>query len=146
MRDDNMFEMKPSIRPYFPVPILGLIAMFIDVQLGFLILAVYAVGVLDLKFTTYFFNTETLRVTEGVLSRKSKEIYYYRMKSVNITRDFWSICLGLYHIEIITMDPNLPVFTMKWLHNGYDVRETIKRQMEEQREVKGVKTHEVHNL
>jgi len=84
-------------------------------------------------------TSERLRVTRGVINQKIDEIELYRVKDSMIVRPWWMRLTGLASIVIETSDRSMPDLEIPAIHGGAEVRETLRQQVELQRDRKRVR-------
>lgn len=84
-------------------------------------------------------TTERLRVTEGVFNQKIDEVELYRIKDIAMERPLWMRLTGLASVLLETSDRSLPKFSLPAISNGVELRETLRKQVEEIRDRKRVR-------
>lgn len=84
-------------------------------------------------------TTERLRVTEGVFNQDIDEIELYRVKDIAMVRPFWMRVTGLSSMILETSDRSLPKLELPAISNGVELREKLRRQVEDIRDRKRVR-------
>jgi len=84
-------------------------------------------------------TSQRLRITTGVINQKIDEIELYRVKDSVTLRPGWMRLTGLSSISLQTSDRTLPHLLIPAIPNGGDVRELLRKQVEAQRDSKGVR-------
>ena len=84
-------------------------------------------------------TSERLRVTRGVINQKVDEIELYRVKDSLMVRPWWMRLTGLASIELETSDRSMPQLTIPAIHNGVEMREILRKQVELIRDRKRVR-------
>jgi uncharacterized membrane protein YdbT with pleckstrin-like domain len=94
---------------------------------------------LVVRCQTFELTTERLRLTAGVINQNIDEIELYRVKDSLMTRPWWMRITGLATVELQTSDRSLPTVLIPAIHNGVEVREQLRKQVELIREKKRVR-------
>lgn len=94
---------------------------------------------LVIKCESFELTSERLRVTTGVINQHIDEVELYRVKDSLMTRPWWMRLTGLTSIYLETSDRSLPSIVIPAIHNGNEVRELLRRQVELQRDKKRVR-------
>jgi uncharacterized membrane protein YdbT with pleckstrin-like domain len=84
-------------------------------------------------------TTQRLRITSGVINQQIDEIELYRVKDTLMLRPWWMRLTGLASISMQTSDRTLPHLIIPALHNGGELREQLRKQVEAQRDTKRVR-------
>jgi uncharacterized membrane protein YdbT with pleckstrin-like domain len=84
-------------------------------------------------------TSERLRVTHGVINQKVDEIELYRVKDSMLVRPWWMRLTGLATIVLETSDRTMHQLEIPAIHGGAEVRETLRKQVELQRDRKRVR-------
>lgn len=87
----------------------------------------------------YELTTERIRVTKGVLNQHIDEIELYRVKDIQMTRALWMRLTGLSSIHLETSDRSLPLLVIPAISGGTELREQLRKQVEELRDRKRVR-------
>ena len=137
----------------------GLVSLFLLAFLFSTSLPTYAVGTvtvllfvplfiafhrwLQTRFTNYEITTERLRLTTGILSRRTEELELYRVKDSSFHQSLALRVFGLGDILLRTSDPSTPVTLIHAVSNGPALRDEIRACVEKLRERKGVRELDV---
>ena len=97
---------------------------------------------LPLTFTTYALTKEKLLIRTGILNTKEEEIRLYRIMDVTLKRSLWERLFGLGTIHCCSADKSTPEFDIRWIPHSAEVKETLSRMIEEEREAKRVSSRE----
>lgn len=97
---------------------------------------------LPFTFTTYALTKEKLLIRTGVLNTKEEEIRLYRIMDVTLKRSLWERLFGLGTIHCCSADKSTPEFDICWIPHSAEVKETLSRMIEEEREAKRVSSRE----
>jgi uncharacterized membrane protein YdbT with pleckstrin-like domain len=96
-----------------------------------------------LKFLTYEITTERIKVTRGILSRRTDELELYRVKDTSLIEPFLLRLFGAGNILAITGDAGTPALELRGLHQAKEVREQLRASVEECRTRKGARVMEM---
>lgn len=94
---------------------------------------------LFVRSTHFELTSERLRVTEGILNQKIDEIELYRVKDIAMERPLWMRMTGLASVLLDTSDRSMPKLTLPAISNGVELREQLRKQVEEIRDRKRVR-------
>lgn len=84
-------------------------------------------------------TSERLRITRGVINQHVDEIELYRVKDSLMIRTWWMRLTNLASIELQTSDRSMPQLVIPAIHNGMEMREILRKQVETQRDKKRVR-------
>lgn len=94
---------------------------------------------LVVRMRIYELTNERIRITQGVINQHVDEIELYRVKDTQLVRSWWMRLTGLASILLDTSDRSMPKLTIPAIPHGMDVRETLRKQVEAQRDRKRVR-------
>jgi len=97
---------------------------------------------LDNKCRRYQVTTERLRLSRGILSRKTDEVELYRVKDYVLVEPFWLRLFGLAYIGMQTTDDANPKVHIKAIPQASALRDQIRKYVEICRERKHVRITE----
>lgn len=95
---------------------------------------------------SFRFNEKTIAERKGVFSVITKEIHYFRIKSVRWHQPFWLRIFGLSTVVLITSDPLIPVMKVYATRDGEELMNTIKEEVSIWRSERTVKEQDIHPL
>ena len=84
-------------------------------------------------------TTERIRMSSGVFNQQLDDVELYRVKDTSMERPFWYRVFGLSSLVIETSDRSQPRIEIKAVHNGDELRETLRKQVEFWRDKKRVR-------
>ena len=84
-------------------------------------------------------TTERLRITKGIINQRIDEVELYRVKDHLMVRPFWMRVAGLGTIILETSGRTLPNLTIPAIKGGVELREQLRRQVEDIRDRKRVR-------
>lgn len=84
-------------------------------------------------------TSERIRLRSGIFNQKMDDVELYRVKDTSMERPFWYRMFGLSTLIIETSDRSQPRIEIKAVHNGDDLRETLRKQVEYWRDRKRVR-------
>jgi len=150
--DDLLFVMKPSQLVNIGWLLLFLISLSAATFWGYSYLWCVASGVfwfakwLIIKCWSFRFNEKTIAQRKGVFSVITKEIHYFRIKSVRWHQPFWLRIFGLSNVVLITSDPLIPILKVYAIRDGEEVMNSIKEEVSIWRSERTVKEQDIHPL
>jgi uncharacterized membrane protein YdbT with pleckstrin-like domain len=97
---------------------------------------------LDNKYRRYRVTTERLRLSRGILSRKTDEVELYRVKDYVLVEPFWLRLFGLGDIVMQTTDDANPKVHIRAIPQAPALRDQIRKYVEICREKKHVRITE----
>ena len=84
-------------------------------------------------------TTERIRLSRGIFNRKLDDVELYRVKDTSMERPFWYRLFGLSTLIIETSDLSQPRIEIKAVHDGDNLRESLRKQVELLRDRKRVR-------
>jgi uncharacterized membrane protein YdbT with pleckstrin-like domain len=94
---------------------------------------------IETKSIRHELTTERIRMTRGIFNQKLDDVELYRVKDTSMERPFWYRMFGLSTLVIETSDRSQPRIEIKAVHNGDELRETLRKQVEFWRDKKRVR-------
>jgi uncharacterized membrane protein YdbT with pleckstrin-like domain len=91
----------------------------------------------------YAVSDQRIRITQGVLSKRTDSIELYRVKDVILLQPFWLRLFGLGHVELRTSDMTSPLLTLEAVPDAASLREKILIAAEARRDLKRVRELDV---
>jgi uncharacterized membrane protein YdbT with pleckstrin-like domain len=115
---------------------------------GFLLLLPIPIGIaawkwLELKCRVYEVTTERIKVSRGVLTRRTDEMELYRVTDLTLIEPFFFRLCGLGSVIITTNDKSTPTLTIHAVKGVKELREELRRAVEACREKKRVRLAEL---
>lgn len=115
-----------------------------------ILLGVVALGALGymfarwllIKVRVYEVTTERLRITNGIITRRTDELELYRVKDTTLVEPLMLRLFSLGHIDIVTYDATTPQVRLEALRGARDLREALRKAIETCREKKRVRLAE----
>jgi len=152
--DDYIFTIKPSQWANYPWGIVTGIIVYLCSVLNFpyylIVIPVFfwLCNWLILKCWSFDFHDRTISERKGVFSVLTREIHYFRIKSVRVEEPFYLRIFGLKTVVLITSDPLIPILRIFAIGggNGTDVKDYCKEQAAKWRDDKSVKEQDIHPL
>ena len=95
------------------------------------------------KATVYELTTQRLRMTKGLFSKKLDELELYRVKDSTLDQPFLLRIIGAGNVKVLSSDATMPEVTLVAVHRAYDVREKLRKAVEEERDRKRVRDVEL---
>jgi uncharacterized membrane protein YdbT with pleckstrin-like domain len=94
---------------------------------------------LTVRTRGYELTCERLKITSGVITQHVDEIELYRVKDSQLLRTWWMRLTGLASISLETSDRTMPKLVIPAIHDGGEMRELLRKQVEIQRDKKRVR-------
>jgi len=101
---------------------------------------------LIIKCWSFQFHEKTIAERKGVFSVFTREIHYFRIKSVRFDQPFFLRIFGLSNVVLITSDPLIPVLRVYAVPNGNELKTRIKEEVSIWRRERTVKEQDIHPL
>ncbi len=100
---------------------------------------------LQLRSRVYEVTTERIRVSTGILTRRTDDLELYRVEDITLVEPLSLRLFGLGNIELATNDTSNPRLVLPALHGANLLREELRRAVEERREKKRVRVTEMES-
>jgi len=101
---------------------------------------------LIVKCWSFQFHEKTIAERKGVFSVLTREIHYFRVKSIRHEEPFFLRIFGLSNVVLITSDPLIPVLRLYGVQHGKQVKNEIKELISIWRRERTVKEQDIHPL
>jgi uncharacterized membrane protein YdbT with pleckstrin-like domain len=88
----------------------------------------------------YELTSERLRIRRGVLNKELEELELYRVRDYRLEQPFWLRLFSLGNVTITTTDVSQSQVTLRAIPDSERVRELIRRNVEDCRTKKGVRS------
>jgi membrane protein YdbS with pleckstrin-like domain len=98
---------------------------------------------LQTKCTIYEVTTERLKTTEGVFSKVTDNLEWYRVKDLETRQPFLYRLAGLENIQLDTSDAETPFVFITAIPSNVGLADKIRNQVEAIRQQKGVREIDV---
>jgi uncharacterized membrane protein YdbT with pleckstrin-like domain len=98
---------------------------------------------LVIRCRVYEVTTERLRLTTGILTRRTDEMELYRVQDVTLIEPLTARLLGLGTIRLATMDPSTPNLDLEYIRGARELREDLRKSIEVCRDRKRVRVAEL---
>ncbi len=124
---------SPEIRSFSPYILLLLVVPIF----------IAAKRYLQTKCTVYELTTERLKTTEGVFSKVTDTLEFYRIKDIETQQPFLYRMCTIENVQLNTSDASSPVVFMEAVPHGAALADKIRNQVEMIRQQKGVREIDV---
>ena len=84
-----------------------------------------------LKFLAYEITTERIKLTKGILSKRTDELELYRVKDTSLIEPFFYRMFSVGNISIVTGDATTPGLELRAVKNAKEIREQLRASVEE---------------
>ena len=98
---------------------------------------------LQTKCTVYELTTERLKTTEGVFSKVTDTLEFYRIKDLETQQPFLYRLCGIENVQLTTSDASSPLVLIEAIPHEAAIADKIRRQVETIRQQKGVREIDV---
>jgi uncharacterized membrane protein YdbT with pleckstrin-like domain len=95
-----------------------------------------------IKVRVYEVTTERLRITNGIITRRTDELELYRVKDTTLVEPLFMRVFSLGHIDFVTYDATTPNVRLEAIRGARDLRESLRKAIETCREKKRVRLAE----
>jgi uncharacterized membrane protein YdbT with pleckstrin-like domain len=120
--------------------VVGLVTAQIYLWAALIIPVVWAIWIcLQTRSIRTELTSERIRLEQGILNRKLDDVELYRVKDTSMERPFWYRLFGLSTLIIETSDLSQPRIEIKAVHDGDNLRESLRKQVELLRDKKRVR-------
>ncbi len=96
-----------------------------------------------IKVRVYEVTTERIRITDGVVTRRTDELELYRVKDTTLLEPLLLRLFSLGHLEITTNDTSTPLIRLEAVQNVRSLREDLRKAVEVCRDRKRVRLAEL---
>jgi uncharacterized membrane protein YdbT with pleckstrin-like domain len=91
----------------------------------------------------YEVTSERVKITTGLLSRRSSEIELYRVRDYSIVEPFWLRLVGCGDIVLVSADRSTPQFELHAVPRVAELKDKIRFHTEQMRRRRGVRDLEI---
>lgn len=98
---------------------------------------------LQTKCTIYEVTTERLKTTEGVFSKTTDTLEFYRVKDIERWQPFLYRLCGIENVQLNTSDTSSPLVIIEAVSQSIGLADVIRNQVEKVRQQKGVREIDV---
>lgn len=116
---------------------------FVLMGLAGVALVYMAIQWLLIKVRVYEVTSERLRVTNGIVTRRTDELELYRVKDTTLIEPLSLRVFGLGHIEMTTYDTSTPLVRLEAIRGARALREELRKSIEVCRDKKRVRLAEM---
>lgn len=98
---------------------------------------------LQTKCTVFEVTTERLKTTEGILSKLTDTLEFYRIKDIERRQPFLYRLCGIENVQLNTSDTSSPVVIIEAVPRHIGLADLIRNEVEKVRQQKGVREIDV---
>jgi membrane protein YdbS with pleckstrin-like domain len=98
---------------------------------------------LQTKCTVYELTTERLKTTEGIFSKMTDTLEFYRVKDIETQQPFLYRLCGVENVQLNTSDASSPVVFMEAVPRDAGLADKVRNRVETIRQQKGVREIDV---
>ncbi|MFO1501835.1 MAG: PH domain-containing protein [Verrucomicrobiota bacterium] len=96
-----------------------------------------------IKVRVYEVTTERIRITDGLVTRRTDELELYRVKDITLIEPLSLRLFGVGHVEITTNDTSTPLVRLEAIKGAKTLREELRKSVEVCRDKKRVRLAEL---
>jgi membrane protein YdbS with pleckstrin-like domain len=98
---------------------------------------------LQTKCTIYEVTTERMKTTDGILSKVTDTLEFYRIKDIERRQPFLYRLCGIENVQLNTSDTTSPIVIIEAVPHDAGLADVIRNQVEKIRQQKGVREIDV---
>ena len=87
----------------------------------------------------YEITSERVKITTGLLSRKTNELELYRVRDYSVEEPFWLRLVGCGNVVLVTADRTSPSFVLRAVPHAATLKDQIRTHTERMRQRRGVR-------
>ena len=91
----------------------------------------------------YEVTSERVKITTGLLSRRTSELELYRVRDYSIVEPFWLRLVGCGHVVLQTADRTTPQVVLNAVPHAATLKDQIRAHTEKMRQRRGVRDLEI---
>ncbi|MDO8541996.1 MAG: PH domain-containing protein [Opitutaceae bacterium] len=95
------------------------------------------------KCQRYEVTSERVKITTGLLSRRTNELELYRVRDYSVVEPFWLRLVGCGDIALVTADRTTPQFVLHAVPRANQLKDQIRTHTEKMRLRRGVRDLEI---
>ena len=95
------------------------------------------------KCHRYEITSERVKITTGLLSRRTNEIELYRVRDYSVVEPFWLRLVGCGDVVLVTADRTTPNFVLHAVPHAQTLKDQIRQHTERMRQRRGVRDLEI---
>lgn len=98
---------------------------------------------LEVRCFIYELTNQRLKITTGILNRRTEDLELCRVKDTSLEQPFWMRLFGAGNIHLHTTDKTTPLVIIHAVKNTENLREQLRAAVEQARQEKGVRELDV---
>jgi uncharacterized membrane protein YdbT with pleckstrin-like domain len=91
----------------------------------------------------YEITSERIKITTGMLSRKTNELELYRVRDYSVVEPFWLRLVGCGNVVLVTADRTTPDIVLRAVPQANSLKDQIRAHTERMRQRRGVRDLEI---
>ena len=91
----------------------------------------------------YEITSERVKMTTGLLSRRTHEVELYRIRDYSVVEPFWLRLVGCGDIVLVSADRSTPQFVLHAVPHATTLKDQIRTHTEQMRQRRGVRDLEI---
>ncbi|HUR57122.1 MAG TPA: PH domain-containing protein [Opitutaceae bacterium] len=114
------------------------------ILLGLVVPVVWALARwIGTKMQRYEITSERIKITTGLLSRRTNELELYRVRDYSVVEPFWLRLVGCGSIVLSTADRTTPSVVLRAVPQAAHLKDQIRLHTEKMRQRRGVRDLEI---
>ena len=110
------------------------------ILIGLVVPAVWMlVSWIAIRCHRYEITSERVKISTGLLSRKTNELELYRVRDYSVDEPFWLRLVGCGNIVLVTADRTSPSFVLRAVPHAATLKDQIRTHTERMRQRRGVR-------
>jgi uncharacterized membrane protein YdbT with pleckstrin-like domain len=98
---------------------------------------------IGIRCRRYEVTSERVKITTGLLSRRTNEIELYRVRDYSVVEPFWLRLVGCGDVVLVTADRTSPNFVLHAVPSAATLKDQIRAHTERMRQRRGVRDLEI---
>ncbi len=98
---------------------------------------------IGLKCHRYEVTSERIKVTTGLMSRRTSELELYRVRDYSVVEPFWLRLVGCGNIILVSADRTTPQIVLRAVPQAATLKDQIRLHTEKMRQRRGVRDLEI---
>jgi uncharacterized membrane protein YdbT with pleckstrin-like domain len=91
----------------------------------------------------YEITSERVKITTGLLSRRTHEVELYRIRDYSVVEPFWLRLVGCGDVVLVSADRSTPQFVLHAVPHATTLKDQIRTHTEQMRQRRGVRDLEI---
>ena len=116
-----------------------------NVLIGLAVPVLWAIGRwIVTRCERYEVTSQRIKITTGLLSRRTNELELYRVRDYSVVESFWLRLVGCGDVVLVTADRTTPQTVLRAVPNAARLKDQIRTHTERMRQIRGVRDLEIN--